>query len=484
MAELLRRILWLVPVLVIGALVAFLTFATTVHVKSRLSRPLLYNPSPQSAEVTARAALVLARRGDPSGRKQLSVLGGAALPVVLEELPQLSVSEQRAVTQGLMPVALRMQLPGDVGFASTSISGQSDQHDADRALLFWERYTDEHALDLRPLAASRLVKRAAQRDGQQKSADLLALDTYALPSLVGSLGRISQTEDVTRARRLARTISHATGEPFLIAEDATVEDARKVASAIRSYFDEHGAKWTQLGRSELLVARLSQTEFASWVFRSTRQLVGLDHPEMWERFSRKGRGSASLAAFCLLGLLFVGPIVAATIQVLSLRNSRWQLERRGIRTVLAFCLMMLAALLISPGGGTQLRLSFLGLITGTTFSAFVLQRELGDRMDWRTHHVLRGRPGLTKVGAIFRWLAPSVPTFTPIAVAEAALWVTCLEATSGVDGLGAGALRAYAEGDLDFLIMLCLCLGLATGLAQILADLLLGSDRKVHGEMG
>jgi hypothetical protein len=145
--------------------------------------------------------------------------------------------------------------------------------------------------------------------------------------------------------------------------------------------------------------------------------------------------------------------------------------------------MSLVPLLTAPSDGDLFRLSVLGLLTGTAFSAFILQRELNDRLDWRTHHVLKGRPGAKKIGAIFRWLAPSVPTLTPIAVAESALWVTCLETRSKVDGLGAFALRAYAEGDLDFLVALCLGLGLATGVAQILADLLLGADRNPQGEM-
>lgn len=482
MTELVRRILWLIPVLIAGSLVVFLAFGTTTQVRSRLSRPLLYNPSPQSAQVRAREALTRAKHGDPQGKKQLGVLGGAALPVVLEELSKLPVSEQREVVQGLEPVAARMQLRGDAGWPSLNFKGMAEQRDADRALLFWERYRDEHALDLRPLAVSRLVKRAAQRDGQLQNADLLAVDTYALPNLVSSVGRISRVEDVTRARRLARAVSHSTGEHFFIREGATIEEARKVATKIRNYWDENGAKWTQLGRSELLVARFSQTEFAAWIFRSVRQVTGLDHPDLWEKFARKGRISASLAAFCLIGLLILGPTVAATIQVLSLRRSSWQLERWGLRTALAAGLMTLVPLLAGPGSGNVFRLSLLSLITGTAFSAFVLQRELNDRMDWRTHHVLRGRPGFSKIGAIFRWLAPSVPTLTPIAVAEAALWVTCLEASSGTEGLGTGALTAYGEGDLDFLVALCLCLGLTTGLAQILADLLLGAGRNPQGE--
>lgn len=483
MTELIRRILWLIPVLIAGAFVAFFVFGTTPKVERHLSRPLFYNPAPQNAEIAAREALALARRGDARGRVQLGVLGGAALPVILREISTLSVREQRAVAEGLEPVAERMQLRGEGGFASSHFGQNEEQLAADRALLFWERYKDEHALDLRPLAASRLVKRAAQRDGSSQNADLLAIDTYALPHLVSSIGRINQTEDVARVRRLARAISHATGEPFSVREGATADEARRIATEIRSYWDEFGAQWTELGRAELLVARFSQTEFAAWVFRTLRQSTGLDSPIMWEKLSQRGRVSLSLAALCLLGLLVIGPSIAAVIQVLSLRRSRWQLERWGLRTALALGLMTLAPLLIAPGKADLFRLSLLSLLTGTVFSAFLLQRELHDRMDWRTHHVLHGRPGFAKIGAIVRWLAPSVPTLTPIAVAEAALWVTCLEASSGAEGLGAGALRAYAEGDLDFLVTLCLGLGLATGTAQILADLFLRVARNPQGEM-
>lgn len=483
MAELIRRILWLIPVLIAGAFVAFFVFGTTPQVERRLSRPLFYNPAPESAEIAAKEALNLARRGDVRGQAQLGILGGAALPIILRELSTLPVPEQRAIAEGLKPVAERMQLASEGGFASPHFGERDEQLAADRALLFWERYRDEHALDLRPLAASRLVKRAAQREGQLQNADLLAIDTYALPHLVSSVGRITRAEDVTRGRRLARAITHATGTPFVIREGASVEEARRVATEIRNYWDEYGAQWTELGRTELLVARFSQTEFAAWVFRALRQSTGFDSPVMWEKLSVRGRVSISLAALCLLGLLVIGPSIAAVIQVLSLRRSRWQLERWGLRAALALGLMTLAPLLVAPGRADAFRLSLLSVLTGTIFSAFILQRELQDRMDWRTHHVLRGRPGFEKVGAIVRWLAPSVPTLTPIAVAEAALWVTCLEASSGTDGLGAGALRAYIEGDLDFLVTLCLGLGLATGIAQILADLLLRVERSPQGEM-
>ncbi len=482
MAELLRRILWLVPVLIAGSIVVFGAFGTSSPISNTLSRPLFYNPTPNSAQLAARRALDAVKRGDAGAAARLSELGGAALPVVLQELPTLTVKQQRAVTRGLEKVAARMHLRGDVKWASSAFETDDGHFNSDSALLFWERYREEHALDLRPLATSRLVKRAAQRDAQLQNSDLLAIDTYALPTLVESLGRVGSLEDLRRARRLVSAISHASGRSFAIPDEATVADARRVLTDVREFWDETGPQWTQLGRSELLVARFSQTEFASWVFRTVRQLVGMDHPSSWYRIVERGTRSAWLLAFCLLGLLVIGPSIAATIQVASLRRSRWQLERWSLRGALAAGLLFLTPFLAGPGPNNWVRLSLLGVLTGTAFSAFVLHRELNDRLDWRTHHVLRARPGPQKIGAVFRWLAPSVPTLTPLAVTEAALWVTCLEASTSTPGLGSLALQAYAQGDLDFLMTFCLGLGLATGLAQILADFLLGSPQIHQGE--
>src|SRR5690606_4594277 len=119
---------------------------------------------------------------------------------------------------------------------------------ADAALLFWQRYREEHSLDLRPLATTRLVKRTTLRDTQVRNADLLAVDTYALPTLVGALGRIGVEEDVARARRLVAVISHVTEQKWEIPREASVSEARQMASEIRRFFDENGAKWTELGR--------------------------------------------------------------------------------------------------------------------------------------------------------------------------------------------------------------------------------------------
>lgn len=475
MSELLRKIFWLIPVLAVAAVLSFVVFGSLSSVQHHLKSPLFYNSAPQSAENSARRALELVKRGDPRGRDELAILGGAALPVILPELPSLNIHQQRDVARALAPVAKRMQLQEKPTIGV-------DSSDADAALLFWQRYREEHSLDLRPLTTTRLVKRTALRDSQVRNADLLAVDTYALSTLVGALGRISDESDVTRARRLVAVISHVTEKPWIIEPGASLEQARKVVSEIRRFFDENGAKWTDLQRFELLVARFSQTEFSNWIFRSARQATGLDHPDLFDQLGVRTALSAPRLALGLLGFLVIGPLVAALIQVLELRKSRFQLGRMGLRAGLAGAIIALLFLVGSPKKMDSGYLALLSLLMGTAVSTFILQRELGDRLDWRTHHVLRTRPGRQKVAAVARWLAPSIPTLTPLAVAEAAVWVTCLEVSSQADGLFSFALISIREGDLDYLVTLCLALGLLTGIAQALADLALGSARSTGGE--
>jgi hypothetical protein len=57
-----------------------------------------------------------------------------------------------------------------------------------------------------------------------------------------------------------------------------------------------------------------------------------------------------------------------------------------------------------------------------------------------------------------------------------------LEAGSRTDGLGLETLRALRLGDIDFLMAVCLSLGLLTGMAQVLADIFLGNIRTRLGE--
>jgi hypothetical protein len=198
MADALRRVLWLFPVLGAGAVVLFFVLGSTSTVEEKLEHPLFYNESPRSAQVAAEQALLEVLAGDPRGARELEVLGGAALPVVLERMATMSVAEQRKVAGALRPIAIRIRdgQRGSFERLGAEAIGKQDRFEAlDRDLLFWQRYRDEHALDLRPLATSRLVRRMSERDAGRKSADLVAIDTYALPTLVEALGRVPSVSE-------------------------------------------------------------------------------------------------------------------------------------------------------------------------------------------------------------------------------------------------------------------------------------------------
>ncbi|GEM_PF-1280935 len=484
MTEAIRRILWLLPVLAVGAVLLFFALASTASIKKDLSLPLFYNAHPQSAQGESKRALKALKSGHPGAELRLFQLGGAALPTLLEKLPTMGVKERRNVVRALSPVARRMNIidhsrrtgpTRDQGQSPNGSSGSDDQ------LLFWQRYRVEHALDLRPLSVTRLVRRMAQRDARLQSADLFAVDTYALPTLMTQLGRIHDATDVARSRRIVSHIAYLTGENFEIPLNASLSLARIRVSELRRFWDSEGAKWTQLDRFTLLVGRISQTEFANWIFRSTRALMRLDPPQILERAMVRGRVSFPLFSLGLFGVLILGPALAASIQVLELRYSSWKLERWGLRGVLALGLIGLSFILVRPPSSSFWSLLLSALLAGTIFSAFTLHRELSDRLNWRTHHVLSKRARGARISAVSRWLAPTIPTLTPIAVAETALWVTCLESGSGFAGIGSETLVALRTGDLDFLMLVCLGLGLVTGGAQVGADILLGSTQSRRG---
>ncbi len=486
MTELLRRFLWSLPLIWISAAGLFLVLGNTEPIQGRLHLPLFFNPRPISAELAAREALSQLLSSDlsirQSAQRALVELGGAALPTILPDVPSQSVRERRLVAETLWPVAERMGLSGRPMWGSPFVRRQQQELGTDEKLLFWERYHEEHALDLRPQSVRRVVRRVAERDAELRQADLYAVDTYALPALVEHLGRVRDAEDVRRVARLVEKIRHVTGQDFYVSPDDSVDRARAVASEVRWFFDELGAQWTSMSRVELLVARLSQTEFAVWLVRLTRQAIGLDHSETFVKIARASRKSLPLWAAALAGLLLVGPAFVASLQVLQLKQTRLRIERLGLRVCLAAGLLLLLPLLIRRRDAAFAELLLIALAAGMLFSTFVLQRELSDRLDWRSHHVLKGRSLRARVLAVGGWIAPAIPTMTPIAVGEAALWVSALEMATATQGLGYFSIQAMRDGDLYFLMLVCLGLGALTGVSQMLADFVLGTARTQRGE--
>lgn len=475
MTEALRRLFWSVPVLVSFAALLFLLVGQLPSVRAELHYPLFYNSTPQNAERAARQALRATLSQDADAEFTLGRLGGSALPTVLKELPRLSVTQRREVALALAPAALRMGLRTEQWHTpSTRVEGKPARL-ADEELLLWQRYQNIHASDLKPLAVERLVRRITERRSQLRERDLIAIDTYALDPLIEQLGRMDEPSDVARAARLVPHVARALERDWQLSRSASLEQARALCTEIRRHWDVVGPAYTHLNQVETLLSHLTQTELGLWLARSFRELTGLDTSELFPALLLRGTESLPRLLVTLLGLVLVGPLIAATIQVVQLGERRWRIERFGLRIGLGAAAALGLSLVLSPQDPASAAPLFSCFAMGTATSGFILHRELNDRLDWRSHHVLRRRGPSARILAVAGWLGPSIPTFLPMVVTEAVLWMVCVESLSGGTGLGLLATQALVEGDYPALMALSLGLVVLTGSVQVLSDLLVGN---------
>lgn len=474
MLDSLRRVFWLIPALALGAALLFLVLAKTIA-RPTPEGPLFWNPEPLSAERAALSALADLERGNATAPSRLAELGGAALPFLLPRLPTLSVETQRRLAEALWPVALRMGLFEDGG-ASDTVHGSAAPVDVDVKLAFWQRYYEDHAIEFRPLTVQRLSKRLASRDLRLRRADLLVVDTYALPSLIAQLGSVRTQEDAERVRRVAALVSHLTERDWTLPEHPDVATARARASALRRFWDRHGAQWTELGPIELGAAHGDQTEFYFWGAARLRELVGVDSSHVGDRFRARARVSGMLFAFTFAGAILLGPALAGFVQLVSTRRHDRIAGVSSSRVLLSVLLgLAVPGVLLHPPGHPVVAGIFL-MIVATLSSAYVLERELLGRIEWRTQSVLAQRPGLVRLRAVVDWLGPTIPTLGPLAAAEAVVFVACVESSAHIRGLGAETITAVGRGDLPWLLSMSLVLGALLGVLQLLADALFATS--------
>ena len=191
----LRRLLWLGPMLLAITLTSFGILSSALPRDSELAElPLFFNPEPGAVERLATQALhqIVSSDGQqPEAERMLASLGGAALPYVLPALDAQSPEARARIARALRPIGVRL------GF-------ELDEHtDASREVLSWTRFWEEHAIDYRPSVARRAVVRLAQRSTQLRDTEVRQLDTYALDELIAQMPP-EGAFDLERTRRLVR----------------------------------------------------------------------------------------------------------------------------------------------------------------------------------------------------------------------------------------------------------------------------------------
>jgi len=477
MAEAIRRLLGLVPVLLVGSIVLFFLLSKHPKVARELSLPLFFAQEPISASSAAERAMRGAALGDRAAVRELQALGGAALPHVLPRLSELPVTQRRRIAEALEPVALRMQVGGYRAGTSLDSALADPSSSADQQLLSWERYYEDHDLDFRPLSVERLVKRLSTRRSGMREADLLAVDTYALPHLVRALGRVDSPEDADRVKRLSPVIARLWGQSLRLPEDLSPEQARVVSSDLRRQFDRTGFKFTNLGRFEELTAHVMQTEFGLWWVQNVREIRGIDAPRVYAALSRGFWQSAPLLTWSFVGALLLGPLAAGVLH-LALLQRRGPRGLRRLRLGLALGSTLFIPLLCLRGPVSTALAALALLLTATLASTALLSGYLSGKLDWRSRATLLRRPRTRRLMSVGSSLLLTLPTLLPVIAGEVFLWIACLELSSGRDGLFPRTMLALQRGDLHALLAMSLLSWISIAVVQTLSDALLASSEQ------
>lgn len=495
MRDLVRSILWIIPGLLTGALLLFALLHWALgppleklegsddapqDAKGWGPLPLFLNLTPQSAQEASEQILQRLRARDPDVESRIDELGGVLVLHALPKLGSLDIDARRRLVKNLQGTRRRM------GLAETDslrASGQTREptEDLDAEILFWSQFVNERAIDYRPQVRTRLVNRYIQGAVRARMIDLIALDTYALPVLVQSLGRIDTDVDVARARLLTAQISELLSRNYRISPDATPREARRIVTELRRYWDRHGAMFVDLSPFERFVASIAQTEFSIWAARLAREVTGVDDRSRLERAEREWLQSAPALLGALLGLSFLGPLLAVGVKIAEWRRVdpiRRFRGRLGLNLGLG---VTVAAVLASPLSSVPGAL--LATLCTSLLSANLLHKELVERIDYRTALVLRARSRSRQGIALLEGLTASVPTLLPLGILESFLFVSLIETNGAQPGVGAAAWTAFRSHDIESLLLTCLLLAVFTSLIQIIADTTLGFVRARLGDL-
>jgi hypothetical protein len=470
MRELIRRVFWHLPALILEALVLF-AVVTWALPRRPDALPLFFNPTPTSMRQAVEKALDGLRNADPRAEREIQRLGGSFVVFARADLASLDIATRRKLAGYLRPLRARMDLTYETAWEQAPQGAQDDSAARDRELVFWERFAEDHEFDYRPQVAARLVNRLIGGHGRLHRADLIALDTFALPAYVSHLGTIRTEQDIERARQLVDLIAHVTESSWHIRADASVQEAREVVTQVRRFWDRQGPTFTEFTPFEAVAGRLSQSEISIWMRGAARELRGLDESEALIAIAAGWRKTAPVFIATLLGSVFLGPLAVTLVPI------RFHRGRRIRVAVAAAIAAIVGAIFMGPSPTWH---PVTGLMLGTLVTALVLFWEVHSRLDYRNIQALGARSHRRNMVALFEWITPSLPTLGPLVVLDAAVLTLCLELTER-SGLFGSLIRAIPAGDAPYVLFVALGLGIFTTVAQVLGDSVLDM---LQGRMG
>jgi peptide/nickel transport system permease protein len=464
----LRRLLWVLPALGLTAIVAFWAVTLLAEREDTVSRfshlPRFVNRAPRDVRVLSLWAMTsIASSTNPErGKAELARLGGACLPHVLTRLDALPPAERARVAQALTPLARRM------GIATEELETPEG------AVLFWQRFWQDRAIDYRPLMVRRLVRSFAERALALREDAVIELDTFAVPYLIDALSTVRSRADLDRAERVTAILSHVTGNPWRVSGGASLAEARAAAREWREWWAVQGMDYVALDGPRRMSAVVTETQFGKWI-------AGLWHGRLGQTASgtpvldvlrERLPITLSLVAAGLFGtvlLVLVGVLFVEFLprrQAVLLRAVSWAVAALPAAAVAGW----LSGLGAASFAAAALGMALLGAATASRTASPLLaaqpsrEQARGFLLGASVSSTLAAR--LRRV--ISRLLARAA-TDLPLLLLAAFVF----ERACSLPGIGAITVAAVHHGDVDWLMAVGLGSAAAAALANVLSDTLL-----------
>jgi ABC-type dipeptide/oligopeptide/nickel transport system permease component len=480
----LRRVLWAIPTLLATSLVLFLVTTLAPDPgrdpddpaveEARRARfadlPRFVNTRPEDVTSRSTAAVQEVAAGgarEEWGARELRRLGGAALPHVLPLLEALPPEGRGRVAVALAPVASRMGIGN---------GGELGQPQA--AALFWSRFWDDRALDFTRTAVARAVSRLVEHGTDLREADIVSLDTYALPEVIRAM---TTTTDHVALQRLTRIARHATERGAVVAEDSDAPQVRRAVADWQEWWFVHEADYVELGGADRAIAVVTETRYGKWLRRAASGELGVSAID-GEPIADKLRERAPVTLLvCALAML-----LSWTIAVPLGAIGAWRHGRRldWVTTAAIFLLYATPTFTIAEilrrvagdhaVGGARLALAVTALALGSTATLSRWQRSaMLDvvRQDFVRTARAKGLPEwrVAVVHALRNALMPTVTLaglHLPVLLGGAFV----VEEVFGLPGLGFETLRAIEAHDAAWLMAVILASAAAVTLGLVASD--------------
>jgi peptide/nickel transport system permease protein len=467
---LLRRILWLVPGLILASLLAFASLAERAPSESdELRLPVVFNPTPEDVKSLSLGAMARVARGGAGAEdatRTLGRLGGAALPHLLPRLDGLPPDSRVRVALALAPIGRRMRAGGEEELSSP-----------EQAVLFWTRFWEDRALEFRPAVAKRLARRLAERSLATRREEILGLDTYAVPALLDELGRIETRADAARVATLTEVLSYVNGRDWRVPGDNDPVKAAKTAEVWRAWWSHHRYEYLVLDGPRRVAAMVLQTRYAQWAAEAVRAGLRPTPDSVVQRLGRAAPTTLGLAAMALFGAVVGGLGIA----LVSLSRPRPSGERTLTIVTLALGALPVAILpaVVSPIGVPLVRVAGAAILMMALGGALVgwHLRAAAKSISLEEHHrtllAMGARPWRIAIlgGREVMLLASSLVAVHLPEVLSASL---LLEHGLGLPGIGALTVAAVTARDAAWLTVVALVSASTVWVAQALGDLGLG----------